>query len=612
MLKKVFLNILLFLMAFMLFALAGCGEYKGVSNDPTSESSGITSEDSGTSGGTVENERIFSVTLMFNGKPLTTAAKYGVEAQWTRTDGIAEVHRAAFDESGYASVKGLNGNYQVSLEVPKENASKFNYIYNPNSTKTTNGNRDIEIKLFRMGRFASGNGKGAWTPYEISQVGVYEVELESATDKVYCLYAPTKAGTYTIESWVDVNTDKVNPKMEMFESYVLRTNYFTVNDGGASGTFTKNFSHAIDMDESNFAEDGNGQVIYVFAIRADEIDGSYPVKVRFEIRYKAPFSYDTYPTELIAATELNTLLLEEIKELRAMPKETFISVTGLTELDYLTLQDLTEGQLNNTHTPYRLFSNSPILQYILNQYAPSGTLTYPEVKNSNGVTYFDGDMFKYYDPEVYPNGDGFYHVYDEIKYASTEGFGPILYAMVTMPNRFIPENGGEGIWPITMIESAGNKALSVAVKDEEGNIKLRNHKIFLEGYRKILNNGSSGFPYFCSDDCTCEHAQTGSTFESAANPGQTMQSGVCLTDCATCTSDCLNCPEEVFQTFGYADVAVGDGVFPVTQEMQLFLQQFAISQRYFMDGNGWAELYLQPTIDCAEADQWLFGCVYYL
>lgn len=611
MLKKVFLNILLFLMTFMLFALVGCGEYKGISNDQSGVTSGATSEESGSSEGTETNQRTFSVTLMFNGKPLTTAAKYGVEAQWTRTDGIAEVHRAPFDESGYASVKGLDGNYQVSLEVPKENDSKFNYIYNTNNTKTTNGNRDIEITLFRMGRFTSGNGKGAWTPYEISQAGVYEVEIKDKDDKVYCLYAPKKSGTYTIESWVDVKTDKVNPKLEMFESYVLRKEYFTVNDGGASGTFTKNFSHSVNMDESNFAEDGNGQVVFVFAIRAEEIDGSYPVKVRFQISYKAPYSYDTYPSELIAATQLNELLLAEINKLHAMPKDTFISVTGLSESDYTSLQSLTDGQLKDVHTPYRMFSGSSILRYILRQYTPSGTLKYPEVTNSNGVTYFDGSMFKYYDPEKYVNGDGFYHVYDEIKYASTDGFGPILYAMITMENRFIPEYQGPGNWPITMIELPGNKALSVAVKDEDGNIKLRNHKIFLEGYRSVLN-GSSGFAYFCSENCTCEHADVGSPFGSSANPGQTITSGVCIADCASCTSDCLNCPEELFQTFGYADVAVGDGVFPVTQEMQLFLQQFAISQRYFMDGNGWAETYLSPTIDCAEADQWLFGCVYYL
>ncbi len=607
MLKKVFLNILLFLMTFMLFALGGCGEYKGISNDQSGVNSESTSNSEETSEGTETIQRTFSVTLVFNGKPLTTAAKYGVEAQWTRTDGIAEVHRAPFDESGYASVTGLDGNYQVSLEVPKENMSKFNYVYNTNKTKTTNGNRDIEITLFRMGRFTSGNGKDAWTPYELSQAGVYEVEITSKDHKVYCEYAPTKSGTYTIESWTDVNTDKVNPKLEMFESHVVRREFFTVNDGGASGTFTKNFSHAIHMDESNFAADGNGQVVYVFAIRAEEIDGNYPVKVRFQISYKAPFSYDTYPTELIAATELNTMLLEDIKELRSMPMDTFTSVTGLSSSDWTTLQNLTDGQLNDLHTPYRTFSGTAILRYILGQYAPSGSIRYPEVTNSKGVTYFDGSMFKYYDPEKYTNGDGFYHLYDEIKYATTDGFGPILYATITMDNRFI---GGDNR-KLTTIEHAGNKALSVAVKDEEGNIKLRNHKIFLEGYRSVLN-GTSGFSYFCSDNCKCDHADVGSFFESAASPGTKIQSGVCIADCASCTNDCLNCPEELFQTFGYADVAMGDGVFPITKELQIFLQQFAISQRYFMDGNGWAETYLQPTIDCAEADQWLFGCVYYL
>lgn len=611
MVKKIFLNILLFLMTFMMFALGGCGEYKGISNDQ----SGVSSESSSGGGETSEGgetiQRTFSVTLMFNGKPLTTAEKYGVVAQWTRTDGIAEVHRAPFDASGYASVAGLDGNYQVSLEVPKENVSKFNYVYNTNKTKTTNGNRDIEITLFRIGRFTGGEGKDAWSPREVSQAGVYEVEIENKNDKVYCLYAPNKPGTYTIESWVDVNTDKVNPKMEMFESYVLRKEFFTVNDGGASGTFTKNFSYAINMDESNFAEDGNGQVVFVFAIRAEEIDGNYPVKVRFQISYKAPFSYDTYPTELIAATELNEWLLQEINELRSMPMDTFTSVTGLSSMDWTTLQDLTDGQLKDLHTPYRMFSGSAILRYILGQYTPSGTMHYPEVTNSKGVTYFDGSMFKYYDPDKYANGDGFYHLYDEIKYATTDGFGPILYATITMNNRFIPEYQGPGNWPLTLIESAGNKALSVAVKDEDGNIKLRNHKLFLEGYRSVLN-GASGFSYFCSDSCTCEHAQVGASFGSAANPGQTIQSGVCIADCATCTKDCLNCPEELFQTFGYADVAMGDGVFPVTKELQIFLQQFAISQRYFMDGNGWAETYLSPTIDCAEADQWLFGCLYYL
>ena len=135
----------------------------------------------------------------------------------------------------------------------------------------------------------------------------------------------------------------------------------------------------------------------------------------------------------------------------------------------------------------------------------------------------------------------------------------------------------------------GNKCLSVSVRDEEGKITLRNHKLFIEGYDALSGN------YFCDLSCTCAH----------------YDSKVCLDDCSTCTADCRTCPAEAAKTFGYADVAVGEGVFPVTVEMKLFLQQFAVSQRYFMDGNGWAETSLNPTIDCAEDDQWLFGCEYY-
>ena len=603
MFKKVFLNILLFLMTFMLFTLAGCGEYKGISNSGeggggnTTTSSGVTSEEGETSdsGSGQVSERVFSVSLVFNGKPFTKAKDAGVEAQWTRTDGIQEVHRAAFDENGYASVKGLDGNYQVSLEVPKGNEKKFNYVYNTNNTKTTNGNRDIEITIYRLGNLASGSGKNAWDPYEISAVGVYEAEIKSAESKVYFVYAPKKSGTYTIESWADVKTDKINPKMEMFDSYVLRSSYFTVNDGGASGTFTKNFSYEVDMDESNFAADGNGQVLFVFAICAEEIDASYPIKVRFAIHYKAPFSYDVYPNELIAATELNMMILDEIVELREMPEATFLSVTGLTSNDYASLQSLTEGQLKDVHTPYRYFRNSKILTYILNQYTPTGTQTYPEVTNKKGVTYFDGSMFKYYDPEKYPNGDGFFHVYDAVKYSSTDGFGPILYAQITMSNRFFAPYtapGSSSSTPISLnnIEMPGNKNLSVAVKDEDGNIMLRNHKVFIEGYNALKGS------YFCGGACRCQH----------------FDAMVCLQDCAECSDDCRNCPEALVETLGYADVSVGAGVFPVTMEMKIFLQQFAVSQRYFMDGNGWAETSIQPTIDCAEDDQWLFGCLYYV
>lgn len=56
--------------------------------------------------------------------------------------------------------------------------------------------------------------------------------------------------------------------------------------------------------------------------------------------------------------------------------------------------------------------------------------------------------------------------------------------------------------------------------------------------------------------------------------------------------------------------ANSDGVYPVTKEMRDFLQAFAISQRYFADGEGWFET--QTGVYALENEQWLFACGYYI
>lgn len=54
-----------------------------------------------------------------------------------------------------------------------------------------------------------------------------------------------------------------------------------------------------------------------------------------------------------------------------------------------------------------------------------------------------------------------------------------------------------------------------------------------------------------------------------------------------------------------------DGVCPVNEELKEFLQDYALSQRFFNDGNGWAEG--SPyNFNSSEDDQWLFACGYYI
>lgn len=58
----------------------------------------------------------------------------------------------------------------------------------------------------------------------------------------------------------------------------------------------------------------------------------------------------------------------------------------------------------------------------------------------------------------------------------------------------------------------------------------------------------------------------------------------------------------------YAAACNSDGVCYVTMELMEFLQKFSISQRLFIDGNGFVE---STGVYAIEEDQWLFCCGYY-
>lgn len=60
---------------------------------------------------------------------------------------------------------------------------------------------------------------------------------------------------------------------------------------------------------------------------------------------------------------------------------------------------------------------------------------------------------------------------------------------------------------------------------------------------------------------------------------------------------------------GYGAHCNADGVYPVTEELKVFLQTFSVTQRYFNDGNGWAEIEAKYNSD--EDSQWMFACGYY-
>lgn len=200
---------------------------------------------------------------------------------------------------------------------------------------------------------------------------------------------------------------------------------------------------------------------------------------------------------------------------------------------------------------------------------------------------FEDDRFAYnYDT-------GFYHLYDMEKYPESNGFGPILYAHITTPTIFTAA-------PFTTIEEAGNKALSVYIDG-----KLYNHKLFIEGIGPLLIDPTDGGnnpqattgPYFCAPLCPCRTS------------GRCR--GACSDSCTSCLDSCRRCPDAGLNCSGYAGYVNTDGLCPVTKELQRFLEYFAISQSYFIDGGGWVETQSDPPYHAGEDDQWLFACCYY-
>lgn len=59
----------------------------------------------------------------------------------------------------------------------------------------------------------------------------------------------------------------------------------------------------------------------------------------------------------------------------------------------------------------------------------------------------------------------------------------------------------------------------------------------------------------------------------------------------------------------YVAYCNSDGGHPVTADLKEFLQLYALNQRLFFDGNGWAET--TADLRSAEDDMWLFSCYYY-
>lgn len=85
----------------------------------------------------------------------------------------------------------------------------------------------------------------------------------------------------------------------------------------------------------------------------------------------------------------------------------------------------------------------------------------------------------------------------------------------------------------------------------------------------------------------------------------------CKEGCENCDKDCRQVRAKLYGAPGYADGINSDGCYPVTEELKILLQMFAINQAVFVDGNGVVETDEHNPMDSDEESQWLFCCGYY-
>lgn len=251
---------------------------------------------------------IYTVSLVYNDQSFRPTET--IYARWIGDEGVYE---AEFDVFGVAKHTGLDGDYRVTLS-----SAPSGFTYDPNNIYTDNDHRDIKINLLKLitpnpfvGIPPKPNGDGS-DIYEgaiqISQLGTYRTiidkrfsgsrsDVNNANGRVFFSYKPLASGVYSIESWVDIVTNQVNPIVDRFNGTFAFSKYAdTQNDGGSFSTFTKNFRMLISLTEQEVSN------VWKFAICADVVDELlYPATIDFTIKYESGYTVDNTVYETVTA-----------------------------------------------------------------------------------------------------------------------------------------------------------------------------------------------------------------------------------------------------------------------------------------------------------------------
>lgn len=267
-----------------LIALSGCGTTSSATQKPGS-SAGKPSESTQKPSTPSGESAPYTITLEYAGSGSFDATL--LTAVWSGEGGV---YSAAFNGDGVASYSGLDGDYTVTVNGFSD--LEGNFAYDTTGYTATSYVRDVSVAVYDVTVLTKGTDWFSNSVNNITKTGVYKVTVPSANYEVRLMFKPPQSGTYVIASWCDTVENNVNPTLYAYNGS-SQTPYGIYDEGGSSGTYTKNFEFRAYWDKSNVGG------VKPFSISATSKSGEYPVEVIFAITRESDYSYNTTETVIV-------------------------------------------------------------------------------------------------------------------------------------------------------------------------------------------------------------------------------------------------------------------------------------------------------------------------
>lgn len=316
-------SVILSLATVLCFAFAGCAEYKPPEGENPVNPPVTDPDDPITP---PVNEKDFSVQLVvkngnawqnfdrgyyeasdgMGGVHDTNWVKWeNIKVQWTNLE-TNQRHLMPLNEDGKAVCPGLDGDYKVTIPT-----LPYGFTYEPNENYVDNITKKIEIQVYKvlksnetLRQIKLGNDNVYFKNVEVYKTtGAFKVTLKNKDDRQMCAFVPSKQGTYSLRTLVDVTQNKINPLLSVYTGQLTGGfvyHFQDKDDGGAENTYTKNifWEYEISADEAR----GNA---FFFELYSTSLDGneSYPLDVYFVMQRDGDFTRPGYVTTPVPVTE---------------------------------------------------------------------------------------------------------------------------------------------------------------------------------------------------------------------------------------------------------------------------------------------------------------------